>query len=700
MDLQPSSKNSAFASSMGVDYIVNFNFSSANDKAEAATQFENLIAALDNVGMRTTVRPGTEGKLLVFVRFRSTQKLIGEVYRSRVKDWLHGIRPAAPDQETQRSLDKEPLTGAERLRVVHSILTHPESEGGAGITPGKGQWTLVEGIFPLHDHEFNKEWMKRWSTTWAVSNEELGNIRDMFGEKVAFYFAFLESYFSFLVIAACFGVASYFLLPQYSLIFAVVNCLWSVVFVEQWKRQEVDLAVRWNVRSVSQFQSKRAQFQPETETKDPVTGEIVKVFPAWKRLTRQSLQIPFALGAGVILSALFAVNFGIEVMISEVYNGPFKSVLMFTPTVIGTVTVPILINILSNIATKLTEFENYEHDSAYEAAMVQKVFVFNFICSYVPLFLTAFVYVPFAHVIVPYIDVLGFLVQPEGEKMGTQAMFQIDPDRLRKQVIYFTVTAQAVNLAMETIVPYFKRKAFKKAKEIQDKRSGKEIVYVNDSPDERDFLDRVRNEAELDVYDVNDDLREMCMQQFGYLCLFSPVWPLTAVSFLVNNWIELRSDAAKICVEMRRPIPHRADSIGPWLDNIGFLTWLGSVTSAALVYMFSTTATGSPNVLTLTGLLGSIVFSEHIYFVAQVMVRTTLSKLDSPGLIKERQERFIIRRRYLQESMGVDEETEAHNLGGAGTFDGGNEEFWGIQKSPKEAVDAGKEIINISKKEQ
>jgi len=36
------------------------------------------------------------------------------------------------------------------------MLTLPESEGGAGITPQKGQWTLVEGIFPLHNREFNK----------------------------------------------------------------------------------------------------------------------------------------------------------------------------------------------------------------------------------------------------------------------------------------------------------------------------------------------------------------------------------------------------------------------------------------------------------------------------------------------------------------------------------------------------------------
>jgi anoctamin-10 len=74
----------------------------------------------------------------------------------RVKDWLHGVRPAAPDHETQRSLDKEPLTEAERLRIVHAMLTQPESDGGAGITPGKGAWNYVDGIFPLHDVEFNK----------------------------------------------------------------------------------------------------------------------------------------------------------------------------------------------------------------------------------------------------------------------------------------------------------------------------------------------------------------------------------------------------------------------------------------------------------------------------------------------------------------------------------------------------------------
>lgn len=160
---------------------------------------------------------------------------------------------------------------------------------------------------------------------------------------------------------------------------------------------------------------------------------------------------------------------------------------------------------------------------AHEAAMVQKIFVLNFITSYIPLFLTAFVYVPFAQIIVPHLDVLQLTVKPfaENEKQMTSPKtgFQINPDRLKKQVIYFTVTAQIVGFALEVIMPYVKRKVFRKVKEVQADRAAKRggsaaDVTVDDHPEEAAFLVRVRNEAELDIYDVTTDFREMVVQ-FG-----------------------------------------------------------------------------------------------------------------------------------------------------------------------------------------
>ena len=158
--------------------------------------------------------------------------------------------------------------------------------------------------------------------------------------------------------------------------------------------------------------------------------------------------------------------------------------------------------------------------------MIQKIFVLNFITSYVPIFLTAFVYVPFAQIIVPYLDVFQLAVKPfaENEKQMTtpKSDFQINPDRLQKQVFYFTVTAQVVNFALEVLVPYLKRKVFRKVKEVQAGRAaragGSRVDHTQtDAPEEAQFLERVRNEAELDTYDVTVDFREMIVQ-FGKSC--------------------------------------------------------------------------------------------------------------------------------------------------------------------------------------
>lgn len=161
--------------------------------------------------------------------------------------------------------------------------------------------------------------------------------------------------------------------------------------------------------------------------------------------------------------------------------------------------------------------------TAFESAMVQKVFVLNFITSYLPIFLTAFVYVPFATVLVPYLDIFQLAVKlfAENEKeIATPKIgFHINPDRLKKQVIYFTVTAQIVNFMLEMIIPYVQRKAFQAVKQAKANSAAKrgghpEDHAANDLPEEAAFLARIRNEAELPAYDVTGDFREMVVQ-FG-----------------------------------------------------------------------------------------------------------------------------------------------------------------------------------------
>src|ERR1044071_5760021 len=108
--------------------------------------------------------------------------------------------------------------------------------------------------------------------------------------------------------------------------------------------------------------------------------------------------------------------------------------------------------------------------SAHKASFVRKIFVLNFITSYLGIFLTAFVYVPFGKILVPYLDVFQITAQKftaEGKALPTK-QWEINPDRLKKQIIYFTVTAQVVSFVTEVVVPHVKRRLTKTVEKVSE----------------------------------------------------------------------------------------------------------------------------------------------------------------------------------------------------------------------------------------
>lgn len=64
-----------------------------------------------------------------------------------------------------------------------------------------------------------------------------------------------------------------------------------------------------------------------------------------------------------------------------------------------------------------------------------------------------------------------------------------------------------------------------------------------------------------------DDYLELFLQ-FGYVFLFSAVYPLAAVFALLNNVIEVKSDAFKLTKVCRRPFGQAMADIGTWQVRI------------------------------------------------------------------------------------------------------------------------------------
>lgn len=147
----------------------------------------------------------------------------------------------------------------------------------------------------------------------------------------------------------------------------------------------------------------------------------------------------------------------------------------------------------------------------------------------------------------------------------------------------------------------------------------------------------------------------------------------------------------------RRPVPQRADSIGPWLSNITFLSWLGTLTTSTLVYLFQG---GDFNLqcdkTMVVHLLATILIAEHGYWVVDRAIRALSQRVSTAGEINVRKEEYSVRRRYLQ-NIGL---SGAEVLSGEPTekrkerpLEDDPIGFWG-EKSVEGAVAEGREILS------
>ncbi|KAJ5701141.1 hypothetical protein N7488_008689 [Penicillium malachiteum] len=631
---------------LGVDWVLQYDFSDTVQN-QAIAEFRSLIHDLTEAGLRAQVRHGHGSSLLVCLRV-PRDHLGNMIHQSRIKDWLFGITHSLPEGDENTVVHAE--TAAEEIRSVYHAVTWKKELGGAGITANHGKWKNVTASFPLHDQDACSQLLGQWNRKTVLTTEDLGTIRALFGEKVAFYYAFIQCYSLFLIVPAVLGIVGWLYLGPYSIFYGIAICAWCVVFVEYWKIREHDLSLRWGVKGVGSLKVNRPQYQWEREVKDPVTGEVMKVFPGWKQFLRQLLLVPFVSVAAVALGSLIVGTFAFEVFISEVYDGSMKEFLEFVPTILFSLSLPGINSFLTNIATRLTKYENYRTQDLYDLAQTQKTFVMNVITSFLPTLLTAYIYVPFGKFIIPHLNLLR--TYDHNTEIASHQAIEVDPSRFQQEIIYLTVTGQVLGFAEEIVLPYVKNVLWQKWRNYRDRQVGlarqrsfsttTDLLLI-DRSDEAKFLKRVRSEADADEYKVEDDILEMCVQ-FGYLALFGVAWPLVPLGFLLNNWLELRGDFFKLTLECQRPPPIRADSIGPCLLGLDFLAWLGTLSTAAIVHMYR----GPVAEVKLSSLLLTVFVAEQAYLAMRFVAATALQKIFSDHVRREEARRYAVRKGFLE----------------------------------------------------
>jgi hypothetical protein len=373
-------------------------------------------------------------------------------------------------------------------------------------------------FFPLHDETYRRAWIQSWSTKTLLNLQDFTLIKDHIGEDIAFYFVYLQFYFVALSVPAALGFLEFSMESTNSIWFSVLGCIWALVYVELWERQEKDLASVWGVYEVHKNDPPRPQFKPDKWITDPITKQKVKYYPATKRMLRRFSTMPFLLMAGLLLLGMLTCIFVSEMVLTEYYQGPFKMYIQFLPTAVYAALMPQLSAWYARLSKRANDYENHETDEQYRNELVNKLFISHFVVNFGYPLMTGLLYIPFGPKIALMLKAMGFPVNVR----------DVSPTKFRDSVVAFIMTGQILNAFMEVLLPILIRWGNAAVAKMTKKV---ETTAPTDSlkPSKRQkLIETVLAEYILDDYDIDVDYGEMVMQ-FGYVVLFGPVWPLTAV---------------------------------------------------------------------------------------------------------------------------------------------------------------------------
>lgn len=405
---------------------------------------------------------------------------------------------------------------------------------------------LITTILCLHDATRLDKLSGRWYREKSILTQPINEIREYFGDAIAVYFSFLAYYTKALIPLIALTLTLTLLSNEWSEIYsyslyAVVNVIWASVFLEMWKIKSAQVAYKFGSFQKREWEDPRNGFHGPLGL-NPITGKQEPCYSSWKRQLRMCL-ISFPCTTLCISVAVWIMfyYFRWDSDFAQKYDDDpaiSSKIIRNLPSVAYSCVVLVANCFYRILAEKLTDQENHRLESSYQNHLISKLVLFDFVNNFLCLFYIAFVY--------------------EDVKM------------LRRTLRNLFLIQIIVSQTLESAVPYWQYR-----RRISSKRDKKEAEST---------LSQVEVDLKRDVYaGTFDDYLEMWLQ-FGYVVLFSSVFPMAAVWAFLNNIVEMKSDAFKLCTAFRRPFCNPTRNIGAWQFAMDFIAYLGVVTNCALLF--------------------------------------------------------------------------------------------------------------------
>ncbi|CAF1311319.1 unnamed protein product [Adineta steineri] len=411
---------------------------------------------------------------------------------------------------------------------------------------------FIVSIFPLHEKEDIKLIEHDWfmSKDSLFKSQDIHKVRNYFGENVAYYFAFLEFYTKALIPTALLGLILSFWPSsdffKYST-FCIFNVIWWSIFIERWKRVSITLAYQWGTLDLQVFERPRSLYYGDLH-RSPITNQQERLYPTWKRsLKKYLVTYPITMFCLALTLWIYFTYYAIQKKTEKTYPLdksiylPKAKVMRLAPSIGYSLFVVPLNMVYKKLATYLTNYENHRLQSGYENNLTSKLFLFYFMNCFIGLFYEAF--------------------------------FNADYGNVAQLLTAFVIINAILLKFTEQIGPYI----FKRVKKSQ--------LVVNRASTDAKVSDAVKQAKTLTPFEGTYSDYLTIFEQYGYVALFSAVFPWVTICALINNIFELRADAFKYCYVYQRPFAQPAWNIGSWHYAFDILSLVAIVTNTALIAM-------------------------------------------------------------------------------------------------------------------
>lgn len=575
--------------------------------------------------------------------------------RMKLESWL---RSGSSREVESVVASGVPVTPADRIQVIDHIIR----EAAKVSTESEA----VRSVFPVHDPESNKYLLKMFMKSLSLSNQFLGKLKDHFGERVAYYFAFMDFYNKSLVpiavlglVLSCFrgvmGTPMYmrFLVPWALL----VSVVWSYGFLKAWSRRNNELHFSWE----GNLDTKAIVYQNPNFHGDPcvnpVTGLPDKAYSSWKRYPKYVVVGSFMVLQIVIMMFLIAIWITVfeALLVRYPDDGLFSAqwfYILFGGIAYGLFVDVIQWNVIVTKAARFfTEWENWKTMEQYERAFIRTLFFMDFLNYYTWFFLLAFVYVipgagdtitNFLNTLIwkdpanccfgPYLDRTGRYCSAcppswhplegirESRCIPCNGWVTFDINHLDLETLFLTpiLVTQGLNLVIAVLIPWIHRKHHeqrlkgtdRRAMEMAKERGERYLLADMTYDDNRDAEQQLENKAKARLLENDDDEMEKLnakaraillesdqedydsyedyhhvIVQFGFVVMFSMLWPPMPVACLIINALKTRGDGFRLCHTLKRPCPRKAGGIGEWKMLLHFLAVTGVIVNIGLIFI-------------------------------------------------------------------------------------------------------------------